>query len=649
MKNIFLALLSFVLVNATLHAQEKNDSNIKEAVANLQNDLDRMQYDIESIVIQENRINIPFSDVSRNLEIISSSEIKNINPASINELLQTVAGVDIRQRGANGVQADISIRGGTFEQTLVLINGIKMVDPQTGHHMMNLPVNVDDIERIEVLKGPGARVYGQNAFAGAVNIITKKKRTKSLSLSVEAGDYDLINANFSASLPYKRLSQTLSYGINTAEGYRYNTDYKINNVLYTGSIQGNSRDESLDILAGYTERAFGANSFYGNTSFTEQYEEVKTGIVSLKYQKSFGNLTVKPNVSMRYNEDNWQFNRENPEIFQNFHNSRVFSGNINSSYQNKLGILGLGIEYDKIDLNSTNLNDHARDQLGIHLEHRFLLLDDKLDITPGVYYLNIMDADTSGSALGSEFYPGLDIGYSFNNHFKLFFSSGYTSRIPTYTDLYYSDSGNVGNPNLQAESAFTVELGTKWRRNKTSLQASIFSRRTTDQIDWFKEDADDPWMPDNFNSATYTGLDLSFSYRLNKFLDYLQVNYLYLDASFEDTDFAFSRNALENLEHQLIIQPSFQLMDHLNLNLVYKYNSRVNLDDYSLLSANVSYDFKSFQFFVRGSNLLDTDYRETNLVWMPGRWVSAGIKMNFAKKTSKQKAKEALKDIYNGK
>jgi len=631
MKKLFLITLSLFFIHSTTYSQKTDES--KDILSTIQ----QLKFISDDVLIQENRINIPFSHVSRNIEIISADDILSINPSSINELLQTVAGVDIRQRGANGVQADVSIRGGTFEQTLVLINGVKMVDPQTGHHMMNLPVNVDDVERIEILKGPGARAYGQNAFAGAINIITKNQREKALSLTVEAGDYDLINANISASLPYKNLSQTLSYGINTSEGYRYNTDYKINNILYTGSIQGNSTNEHLDILAGYSERAFGANSFYGNTSFVDQYEEVKTGIVSLKYQKALGNWTIKPSVSMRYSEDNWQFNRENPEIFQNFHNSRVFSGNLNSSYQSGLGILGLGIEYDKIDLNSTNLLDRERDQLGIHLEHRFLLMNEKLDITPGVYFLSIMEGEIDSIGLGSKFYPGLDIGYSINNELKVFFSSGYTSRIPTYTDLYYSDSGNIGNPNLQEESAFTLELGTKWRTEKIYLQASIFSRNTTDQIDWFKENEADKWMPDNFNKATYNGLDLSFTYRMNNILDQLKINYLYLDATFEDTDVAFSRNALENLDHQLIIQPTFKLFDKLNLSLVYKYNSRVSLGDYALLGANVSYDVNSFQFFVKGSNLFNTDYRETNLVWMPGRWVSAGIRMRFKDKSSKEK------------
>ena len=179
---------------------------------------DTLSIDIQELTIAENRLSIPFNDVSRNIEIITKQQIQELNAFSINEVLQLVGGVDIRQRGVHGVQADLSIRGGTFEQALILINGVKMLDPQTGHHLMNLPITLEDIERIEVLKGPGARVFGQNAFAGAINIVTKVQDEFGLSAGIDYGENGLLNAFTSISLPVDQIQQKISLSHNHSNG-----------------------------------------------------------------------------------------------------------------------------------------------------------------------------------------------------------------------------------------------------------------------------------------------------------------------------------------------------------------------------------------------------------------------------------------------
>lgn len=586
--------------------------------------LDTTQLMIDNVVISANRLDIPFSDDSRSINIIAKQQIERLEANSINELLQVVAGVDLRQRGVNGVQGDISIRGGTFEQSLVLINGIRLTDPQTGHHMMNIPLDVEDIERIEILKGPAARVFGQNAFAGAINIITKVPEKFGVTLQTDYGEYAYRNLYAQVSIPVGKYHQKLSYGRNKSEGYRPNSDYKISNFFYQSGFDYKKGEVSF--LAGYVDRDFGANGFYGNESFVDQYETVQTFLSSASLTHKIRKFSITPRVSYRNNKDNWQFRREDPEFFQNFHTSQVLTSEVQTKLTHSLGMLGFGIEHNYLTLDSSNLKDadgngeHVRNQLGVHLENRFLLLEEKVDITPGILMLNISD-------YGLSFYPGIDLGYSVNNQFKAFANIGWTTRIPTFTDLYYQDSGNAGNPNLIEENAFTYELGVKYHNATQLIQLSYFDRQAQDQIDWFRVDEMDKWMPENFNEARYSGIDFSYQQSFKKVpgLDFVSLGYTYINAEFEENDFAFSRNQLENLKHQVVVNPQFSI-GKFGLNLIFKYNDRLSLEDYYTLGANVSYEILSTKLYVKATNLTNQDFRETNLVQMPGRWITFGVK-----------------------
>ncbi|RZK64482.1 MAG: TonB-dependent receptor, partial [Pedobacter sp.] len=169
MKKLYFALL--LLFSAELYAQQKQDTVIK----------------IDDVVINENGFKTPISKQNRNVYVIDQTVIAKLPGRSIQELLQYANGVDLRQRGPFGGQADISIDGGSFEQTVVLLNGTKIIDSQTAHNMLNLPIPVEAIERIEIIRGPAARIYGINSLTGAINIITKKPTHSGVLADVHAG------------------------------------------------------------------------------------------------------------------------------------------------------------------------------------------------------------------------------------------------------------------------------------------------------------------------------------------------------------------------------------------------------------------------------------------------------------------------------
>ena len=584
------------------------------------------RYDLPDVILRENRLEMPFSEVSRTVNVITSDQIRNLPARSTNELLSYVAGIDLRQRGVHGVQADVSIRGGTFDQTLVMINGVKLNDPQTGHHLLNLPIDVENIERIEVLKGPGARVFGMNAFAGAINIVTRAPEEPFVKIGLQAGENTLGGGKVSVSFPQGEFRQYFSVAKDFSEGYRHNTDYDITNFFYQNSYQHGNHE--LSLLAGYTDRRFGANGFYASPAFTEQYEEVQTTLVSLQYQHRKGAWQVTPRFSWRRNQDEYIFVRSNPSLYRNLHISNVVSLEVNARRQSSRGATGLGAEVSRLDLNSTNLGNRQRNVLSLFAEHRFQLWDGRVDLTPGVSLNHFSD-------FGTRLFPGIDAGWRVSEFFKLYANAGYTYRIPTFTDLYYEDPANLGNPDLQPEEALSYELGAKWTQGGLQVQLSYFQRNGFDLIDWTRAADTLQWRPVNLNELITQGADLSADvffpvwWGPESVLQRLSISYTYIDAQLADNEAVQSRYVLENLDHQLVAGLDYRLGRRFFHNITFRHVSRVTLDDYNLVDSKLTVRYPRWEIFVAATNIFDAEYTETNLVPMPGRWVTGGVAITF--------------------
>ena len=589
---------------------------------------DSLQYTFaETVVIQGNRLQLPFNENSRSVSILTREQLESLPVVSVAEVLRYVSGVDIRQRGAHGVQADVSIRGGTFDQVLVLINGVKMSDPQTGHHSLNLPIDLENVERIEVLKGPGARIFGQNAFAGAINIITKTPDNQMINLRVQGGDFGLYGVKAAGALPIGNSHHYLSFSRDASNGYRHNTDYVLNNAFYQSQWEP-ADNQQWQFMAGFTDRKFGANGFYASPAFTEQYEEIQTSIVSLGYEWRNERLQIAPRAYWRRNQDMYVFVRDNPALYRNMHIGNVAGAEVNVNYRSALGTTGIGIDANQTALRSNNLGDWQRTVFSAFVEHRLLLADNRLDITPGILFNYFSD-------FGSNLLPGIDLGYRFSEDLKLFANAGYTYRVPTFTDLYYEDRANIGNPNLQPEAALSYEAGFSYTLLGWRAQASYFRRIGEDLIDWTKAAETDPWQPQNFGRVTMQGLDVNVDIALPiwlrraTWLRRVNLGYTYIDAQTFNEDAAFSRYALDNLNHQFIAGMETKILRKLSLNAQFRYNNRVNLPDYSLVDARLFWNDRKYLLFVEVSNLTNTQYTETNLVPMPGAWLRSGAEWRF--------------------
>lgn len=576
--------------------------------------------DIETVEIQGKLFSTPYKSANQNITVITREEIINSPAKSIDEILQQVTGMDIRRRGANGVQSDIGFRGSSFEQVLLLLNGIRMNDSQTGHNSMNLPVDLSDVERIEVIKGPAARRFGQNAYAGVINIITKINPGKRVKVSVEGGDYETYDLGFNAQLGNEKFSNSLQANSSGSQGYMYNTDYEIRNVFYQSKL--NIKDGNIRLQAGFSEKKFGANGFYASKAATEQYEEVQASVISLAHQQAFGRLKLNSNVYWRRGQDMYLFNRQKPEIYRNMHIGNNVGGEVNSSYEWGLGTTGIGVELRKEFLASNNLGERNRFVSQVFFEHHFSLLDKKLNINPGISWANYSNE-------GNFFYPGLDVGYSFNQNSKVYGNVAKVHRIPTFTDLYYTSKTEQGNPDLLPENAVYAEIGYQFQTKNILAKVSGFLRDTNDAIDWTKVQPEDPvWYARNIGETTVKGIEAEFNHRLKDWLKY-SVGYTYLDNQLnKPADFS-ARYLLDNLKHQFIAKLETRFLKNFTNEIVYRYNERLNNGSYNLVDNKLSFVKRDFSVYVLINNITNTSYTETFGVEMPQRWFHVGLSYNF--------------------
>jgi len=576
--------------------------------------------EIDSIEIQGKFISTPYKNANQNISVITRADILNSPATSIDEILQQIPGMDIRRRGANGVQSDIGFRGSSFEQVLLLLNGIRMNDSQTGHNSLNVPVDLEDVERIEVIKGPAARRFGQNAFAGVINIITKANPGKRVKLRAEGGDYETYGFGLNANFGNEKFSNLLQANSNSSQGYRYNTDFEMRNVFYQNQLK--IKNGNIRLQAGISEKKFGANGFYASPAATEQYEELQASIVSLAHQQSFGKLKLNSNVYWRRGQDMYLFNREKPEIYRNMHIGNNVGGELNSSYASNLGTTGLGVELRKEFLASNNLGHRERFVTQVFFEHHLSLLDKKLNITPGISWANYSNE-------GNFFYPGLDIGYTFYENNKIYGNISKVHRVPTFTDLYYTSKTERGNENLLPESAVYAELGYQYQTKNILAKASGFYRSSSDAIDWIKYSLQDTvWNAQNIGDTEIKGIELELGHQVFNWLKYT-VGYTYLDNRFKEFDNGYSRYVLDNLKHQLVTKLQTKFLKNFTNELVYRYNERVNLGSYNLLDAKLNYTRNDLSVYILVNNVTNSEYTETFGVPMPQRWFHVGFTYNI--------------------
>ena len=576
---------------------------------------------LQEIIITSTRINLPFKENSRTITVINSEQIKQSATNNVADLLQQVAGVDIRRRGTAGSQADLYIRGGGFDQTLLLIDGIKMDDAQTGHHTMNAALPIEVIERIEIIKGPAARVFGQNAFNGAINIVTKKDLDNSVSVKTETGSFGQFNGGITVGGNLENSTHIVHVDKMTSAGYRHNTDYDNSNYFVKSVFNKNKK--AIEMIATFQERKFGANGFYARESATEQYEETQNSLIGFATQFNTEKLTIKPRVYWKRNQDEYVYLRNDPTVYRNLHITNKIGAEVNATYTSKAGVTGFGVDLAKVYIKSNNLGDRNRFMTTLFLEHQFKF--DNLDITPGVAATYFSDFDFYA-------FPGIDIGLKLNDQLKAYGNIGYTYRIPTYTDLYYNDSSTAGNPDLEVEEAFSQEIGLKYFSPKFSGSVAVYNRNAKNLIDFIRPNTTETiYSATNITEVNTKGfeVDLAYNFKLNDYNQTLAVGYNFLDDDILDQNKDLSRYSLNTLKHHFTTRLSTQLFKNVSQNIIYKHAERTTGDSYNVWDASFALHVKQLDFTLTASNIFNAHYIEAGFVPMPPSNVLFGFTYNF--------------------
>lgn len=634
--------------------------NMPDTIIN--NDGSAREIQLDEVVVSAQRSPVLNSELLRVVQVISRKEIEQAAPGNLADLLEFVRGVDIRQRGGQGMQSDISIRGGSFDQTMVLLNGVNLTDPQTGHHNLNLPVDINTIERIEVLKGPGARIFGPNAFNGAVNIITGDGAKKAINANISAGQYKTGDFSLSVSQPAGKTAHYLSIAGNTSAGYTNNTDYSNGNIFYRLRLPVSVMD--IDVQAGYNSRAFGANSFY-TPRFPDQFEATQTKFASLriKYPEKV-NLTF--HSYWRRHNDRFELFRDSAPAWygvHNYHMTDVMGGALNWTVVRKHSRNNLGVEYRLEHIYSNVLGNSLPEMVPVRGEDSAYFTKSyqrngfSIFGEHSIWYGNF---SLSGGLLayvnqslpnGMSLYPGLDAGYKISETLRLYSSVNRTLRLPTFTDLFYNSPTNEGNPGLKPEEAIMFEFGSAYNKGGFSADITFFKRWGRNMIDWVRQSNEDKWKSLNLTEVDIYGIETGVMYNWEKknerpFLRTAGIHYTWYHTSKESKDFT-SLYVLDNLKHKLDFTIAHRITKNSGMDwkISYqdrnggyqpyeegKYLSELQYKPVAVVDVKGYYNLKKWQFYITVSNLFDTMIVDHANVFQPGIWAKAGIKVLIPKK-----------------
>ena len=661
--------VSALLLFSGIAAVEADEGVPKDSVP-----LEAQQLSLQEVLVVSHKAEVN-SEAYRLITQVSQAEIEALPIQTVADILQYLPGVDVRTRGANGAQADISMRGGTFDQVLVLLNGVPLSDFHTGHYALNIPVSTEMIERVEVLQGTSANLHG--AFSGAINIVTKttlpqpstQGREHDLSLKLTAGMNGLVNPEVAASIQKDEALFNLSAEYSRAEGYYAprptekeatacrNSDFQLANIYFQTRWRG------LDVQAGAQWKDAGLGMGYGFGS-QDQFDATRTAFASAKYEHRWGAWRLDAQAAYRANYDRYEWHRDQ-RLYGNFHFAQTASAALSAHYASKIGTTSFGVSVRNENMHSTNLGDTINPDGQVPNVADFPLADVRvLDLVKGgnrfhtnyyaeqtFYYAGLSASiginGTYNTQFGHHLGGGANIGYEFKKAGTIYVNANRSLRMPTFTDLYYNAGNQLGNRNLKPEEAWLLSVGYKGnlsslpcgegRGGVISWSADWYYRWGKNIIDWVyvPTDTKRPFHAENQQQVNATGLELSLAYRLNEWLRCVSVDYAYtyLDLDLKEAGSRY----LDYLSHKLAIHLEHGIYKGLGASWTVRFqkregqynNAEGEVADYQpvwLLDGSVYWQNKYLRVSADCTNMTNSRYYDYGGILQPGAWAKVSIK-----------------------
>ena len=561
---------------------------------------------------------------------------------TLESVLRLSPAIDLRERSGRGTQADIMIRGGSFDQTMVMLNGINFTDARTGHQSHSLPIDIDCIAGIDLIDG----VSGVGAYAGALNIRTMPLKSRYLRIEAAGGDDGYAYGNLSGAVTKGRFSLFAAGSYRRSDGYIHNTDFE----NYNGYLRMNYDSEKagfFDFQAGYQNRSFGSNGFYAAYN-PDQFEHTSTVLSSLRWVKSVGRFTLNSSVSYRKNFDRYDWTRGTP---MNHHNTDNAGAEFWADCTWKGGVTSLGGDYTYNHIYSTNLGEALSRPHGRYT-HAKARSTGNLWLRHAKQWRRFDLAASAGISLtpyGTSALWSLSGGYTPAPGLHLGIGAFQSMRLPTFTDLYYTSPAQINNLDLTPERAVTYLFDAGYMKNSWRLSLQTYYRAGRDIIDWvWREDMGDKWHSEQTSRLDTYGIELSGGYTVaDGFLRRVTLSYGYITTD-RNSDI-IAKGAMDYMRHKAALAVEVHFLRRMSLALtasVYDRNGSYthypvpgdpslsevrDYEPYFLLDGRLQWEKGICRLYVDATNITDSRYCDLGGIPLPGAWGTAGVALTIGR------------------
>lgn len=566
----------------------------------------------DSVTVTASRLFSPLAEGYREAMIFTIDSLSAVTARSVPGILSLASPVSMQVRGPGGSQADISMRGSTFEQVLVLIDGVPVNDPQTGHHIMDIPVPLASIKRIEILPGHASSIYGAGAWGGVIHIITNTDSRVGYNASLQYGSHRSADASLSCSVLTGSVHHNFSYQGNISDGHRPGTDFRNHTGSYTASV--NTGRTRLTSFLGISDKRFGAANFYAPYPSREKTSAM-TGRISYTRQVSH-RTSVSARVFSRFHTDAFKLDHTDQNSFFADHRSSTFGLAMQANMMiNTIEIvLGSSMIHDR--LSSSTLGQRDQDRSAVFTETAFPLWS-----TTSVHTGIRIDWQGTWPV---QVNPSVSIKQRCTGTLALRASAGRIFRAPTFTELYYDSPANLGSKDLKPEHGWSFEAGLTAARTGSKHDITFFLRNEKDRIDWIMYSGKLPWEAKNRGAAGVSGVSASSYINAGKAGRFRSSVTWMARNIYNDGDYT-SKYRCAVPRFQASVSYTRKISSVIEGTASLQYSDNPALSSFLLINTALKYNLGIAAVSISVNNILDEHYVLVPGNEMPGRTLHAGI------------------------